>query len=215
MSAEQEQEYKTPCEQLGYELGDLFEVVDGEDACFSEGSIIRLIEDDDSDCPYFKLVSGECCCWDEEAYCCLYRLKPIKKGTIISLRNTKIDLRKPDGTVDEELSRAFQDACFEQGISWCSGDKTPVYLEASDLVGFLVVDSKHLYTLHNYEEDYFKEEAATQVTFTYKRKLEWEATEVVPKDDTNKQVKTVTICGVDYKEDELSTILEALKAARV
>jgi hypothetical protein len=41
---------------------------------------------------------------------------PVEAPKLQSLLNTKLDCRKPDGTVDEELSRAFQEACFEQGI---------------------------------------------------------------------------------------------------
>lgn len=48
----------TPCEERGYHVGDRFEVV--EDNGFLIGSIVELEEDDESDFPLFKLISGEC-----------------------------------------------------------------------------------------------------------------------------------------------------------
>lgn len=47
----------TPCEKRGYKIGDLFRMV--KPAAFSEGSIIRLVNDNDRDnAPYFELVHG-------------------------------------------------------------------------------------------------------------------------------------------------------------
>lgn len=49
----------TPCEELGYKVGDKFIVVDlvGRYG-FTEGSVITLEHDDGSSCPYFKLLEG-------------------------------------------------------------------------------------------------------------------------------------------------------------
>lgn len=47
----------------------------------------------------------------------------------IPLRNVKIDLRKEDGTVDEELSRAFQEAVFASGGTWHQNNYKPKYLD--------------------------------------------------------------------------------------
>lgn len=46
----------TPCEKLGYKVGDRF-VVQGSKT-FDDGSIIELYYDDGTNCPCFKLVAG-------------------------------------------------------------------------------------------------------------------------------------------------------------
>ena len=46
----------TPCEELGYKVGDVFEVIGG--AQFKSGSIVSLTKDDGSDCPAFTLNNG-------------------------------------------------------------------------------------------------------------------------------------------------------------
>lgn len=53
-------EHQTPCEKLGYKVGDRFEVLEGVASAFEEGSIIVLQKDDDSGLPLFKLESGDC-----------------------------------------------------------------------------------------------------------------------------------------------------------
>lgn len=47
----------TPCEKLGYKVGDLFEVVLYSD-WFPKGSVVKLILDDHSNQPLFEQVSG-------------------------------------------------------------------------------------------------------------------------------------------------------------
>ena len=46
----------TPCEKLGYKVGDKFKVVDGTGAHYAVGSFITLIHDDGSSCPRFNGV---------------------------------------------------------------------------------------------------------------------------------------------------------------
>lgn len=53
--AEQEKEEMTPCGKLGYKTGDEFIV--NESNYFNTGDRIRLIRDDESDCPYFERIS--------------------------------------------------------------------------------------------------------------------------------------------------------------
>lgn len=48
----------TPCEEKGYHVGDKFIVVDS--IAFVIGSVVELEDDDESDFPLFKLISGEC-----------------------------------------------------------------------------------------------------------------------------------------------------------
>jgi len=53
----------TPCEELGYKEGDQFVMLgDLPMDCFSKGSILELVMDDGSTCPYFKLIEGKCYC---------------------------------------------------------------------------------------------------------------------------------------------------------
>lgn len=46
----------TPCEELGYEVGDVFEV--DETSVFTRGSWIMLVYDDGTSMPKFQLVKG-------------------------------------------------------------------------------------------------------------------------------------------------------------
>lgn len=50
----------TPCEERGYEVGQVFEVVDINGVIFSNKSIIILTKDNNSDAPLFDLVKGSC-----------------------------------------------------------------------------------------------------------------------------------------------------------
>lgn len=68
---------KTPCEKLGYEIGDQFEVM--QDDLFGVGSVVVLDIDDNSDCPLFKLVKGSCSISDNKAYCDLDSVRKIDK----------------------------------------------------------------------------------------------------------------------------------------
>ena len=95
-----------------------------------------------------------------------------------SLANVKLDCRKPDGSVDEELSRAFQEACFEQGIEWIFNGNITTHLNAR----FLFTADNHL-TFAIKNEDIFKNDKARQeIKFTYERKLVWDY-EVVAKEE--------------------------------
>ena len=46
----------TPCENLGYKVGDKFKVVDGAGVHYAVGSFITLIRDDGTSCPRFNGV---------------------------------------------------------------------------------------------------------------------------------------------------------------
>lgn len=49
---------KTPCQERGYQVGDVFEILGG--SIFTRGSIVELYHDDESMCPLFKVLRGEC-----------------------------------------------------------------------------------------------------------------------------------------------------------
>ena len=123
---------------------------------------------------------------------------------VTSLLNTKLDCRKEDGSVDEELSRAFQEACFEQGITgeFLNNKNFLFNTEGDDCVTWCG------------SEQGFANNANKQINFTYTRKFEWEATIVEPVDPTKVEDEMVSICGVEYSAKELSEALALIKSAR-
>lgn len=126
-----------------------------------------------------------------------------------SLANVKLDCRKPDGSVDEELSRAFQEACFEQGIGWGLWHTEYVVKHLSQQ--FLFVEEGRLTYGDGFE--YFKGHNTTEIKFTYEHKLVWDY-EIVTKEEVAER-KVVTIGGVEYYEDMIAPMFEAMQSARV
>jgi len=130
---------------------------------------------------------------------------------VSSLLNTKLDCRKPDGTVDKELSRAFQEACFEQGIKWAHGDKcaylgAPFLYTKENLLSYSDIEDED-------DDNFFECHSNKQINFTYSRTLTWEATEIEPV-ASEPVDEMVDICGVEYSAKELSEALALIKAAR-
>jgi len=58
LANEKEEKPMTPCEKLGYKVGDRF-IVNGSNA-FTDGSLVELDRDDKTMLPLFKLISGDC-----------------------------------------------------------------------------------------------------------------------------------------------------------
>lgn len=80
----------TPCEKLGYKVGDRFIMLgDLPVDCFSRGSIIELIKDDNTDVPKFRLISGKCENGNKTSYEDLHLLQKIEEN-----KNQYIDLCK-------------------------------------------------------------------------------------------------------------------------
>jgi hypothetical protein len=117
------------------------------------------------------------------------------------LRNVKIDLRKPDGTVDEEKSAAFQEAVFEGGGKWCYSHSVEAK-KTKKRCPFIYVscDGDLLFTD---SESAFNENHCThkEVNFNYIRKLEYTIELVKNKEktelekaiiDTQNQLKILT-----------------------
>lgn len=140
---------------------------------------------------------------------------PVEAPKLQSLLNTKLDCRKPDGTVDEELSRAFQEACFEQGIKWLYKDDTVQFLNSPFL--FAEQDGCLGYTTLLSEKSFYEFEDCIQINFKYSRTLTWEATIVEPVVTPTPVIEAdemVDICGVEYSAKELSEALALIKSAR-
>lgn len=126
---------------------------------------------------------------------------------VTSLLNTKLDCRKVDGTIDKELSRAFQEACFEQGFKWCCSEQVVEHINAA----FLFADDNMGLYYEDFDEYFFNECNNKQINFKYSRTLNWEATVVEPVEPAEEMVD---ICGVEYSAKELSEALALIKAAR-
>lgn len=138
----------TPCEKLGYKVGDKFEVVESEDydSVFLNGSIIELYNDDKSDRPLFKLVKGDCCyqhCDGEDGgYFSLSCIKPFKETNTYPTEDFKISLEGMSD-VEKELAKEWlkevakdnswdyhylEDSNYEVNYVWtedllCTGNK--------------------------------------------------------------------------------------------
>lgn len=72
----------TPCEKLGYRIGDRFEVVTDE-STFANGSIIELIWDDRTPRPRFELVEGLCYFSGNTAYIGLDSIIPMPRPAAV------------------------------------------------------------------------------------------------------------------------------------
>lgn len=123
-----------------------------------------------------------------------------------SLRGTKIDLRKSDGNIDEELSAAFQEACFEQGIYWADGRKS---IRSYSGRGFSFIYVSDTGLSYGRGVEYFKNDKNKQIQFSYNRKLEWGFK------DMTEQRKVITLGGVEYYEDDVMAALALLETAKV
>lgn len=137
--------------------------------------------------------------------------EPVAETTVQPkpLANVKLDCRKPDGSVDEELSRAFQEACFEQGIFWYGDDKGEYCFE--DITDFIYTDGDSITWGESISA--FEDSKPPEIKFTYERKLVWDY-EIVAKEEPTER-KVVTIGGVEYYEDMIAPMVEAMQSARV
>lgn len=105
----------TPCEQYGFKVGDVFEVKERNNPLHAPrtvipesvilksvipGSIVQLVEDDNTEAPLFKILSGDyvhphLVCSDLRAtnsvYCSLYALEKLEISTVkfTTLRRNK------------------------------------------------------------------------------------------------------------------------------
>jgi hypothetical protein len=131
-----------------------------------------------------------------------------------SLLNTKLDCRKPDGTVDEELSRAFQEAVTEGMHNKYCGYALDTYsgsVEKFTSATFLFVSLGGMLSYDDSgEDDFFNRNSKTQINFKYSRTLTWEATEVKPVVED----ELVSICGVEYSAKELKEALDLIGKAK-
>lgn len=129
-----------------------------------------------------------------------------------SLVGCKIDLRNEDGIVNSELSAAFQETCFAQGLTWISTclrfpakPNTPRFTDKP----FLYTDDR--YIKYGIDAEYFLKDGNKEVKFEFERKLNWSV-----KYMTNETTrKIVDIGGVSYYEDKLLEAVQLLESAKV
>lgn len=136
----------------------------------------------------------------------LTRVDKSADATPQSLVGCKIDLRNEDGSVNSELSAAFQEACFSQGIGWPTGN-----LDTSNYTHypFIYVSENGLDV--GWRDNIFHGHKYKEVKFEFERKLNWSV-----KYMTNETTrKTVEIGGVSYYEDKLLEAVQLLESAKV
>lgn len=83
----------TPCEKLGYKVGDKFEII-AEHFAFKKGDVVILVHDDRSECPRFKSEGG-----GDYWFVLIEKLKPIKQGenSLLATRHDIIDALRETG----------------------------------------------------------------------------------------------------------------------
>lgn len=144
-----------------------------------------------------------------DAHLGLVKVDKSTDTTSQSLVGCKIDLRNEDGSVNSELSTAFQEACFAQGLTWISQmhhkEKSAKYLHDP----FLYCGDKYL-SCGDCVREFLKDDGK-EIKFEFERKLNWSV-----KYMTNETTrKIVDIGGVSYYEDKLLEAVQLLEAAKV
>lgn len=144
-----ENKMKTPCEKLGYKVGDKFEVVIED--YFSKGSVVELYEDEGSMCPLFKLISGSCGCNNlpdgtAGAYEMLSYMKKLEGQTEDAQRDNK-DMKPESETQDtvwlqlaslERFARSCNYTYSQGGFYYFGGN-----LNGEDRVSLELIQALH------------------------------------------------------------------------
>lgn len=114
----------TPCEELEYSEGELFEVIDAQDLnheYVTEGMFLTLHDDDGSKSPGFKYVSGDKTKFTdavEVIYLSIYSVKKIIKFKVPEIDKTD----NTDKTTEVTYSVQDIEAAFEH-LSWLDSSK--------------------------------------------------------------------------------------------
>lgn len=94
----------TPCERLGYKMGDKFIVSNNKLKAFSRGTIVELYEDDGSSCPLFEgetFFGYSVCAGKGVAYAKLKHVTPL--CTTSEAKNTQILNLEKEETMPNEF----------------------------------------------------------------------------------------------------------------
>ena len=76
----------------GFEIGKLYRVINDENSSYyKKGMVVKFIQDDDSNCPLFELISGEpeCAVQDGCYYIDLCDLEPVESTGVSKSNSTK------------------------------------------------------------------------------------------------------------------------------
>ena len=119
----------TPCEKLGYKVGDKFRVDHRVTGSVNYGDILTLIQDDGTECPYF---SGSTRLGFEDKSCVyLYKLTPISQVTLTAADWTD----SPPGKI-EHLEEVHHPQHYTDGEIECI-DAIKAALSPEEYKGFL------------------------------------------------------------------------------
>ena len=99
----------TPCEELGYKVGDKFTVIEDDANYFKSGERVYLVKDDDTNIPMFSKIKGNTICKNNgeftTGYLRLSEVIKITETTGSSLEETFTTFINSLGAVhDSELS---------------------------------------------------------------------------------------------------------------
>lgn len=123
----------TPCEKLGYKVGDKFEVV-GDHHAFEKGTVITLKRDDRTSNPLFTGARDD---GKTEGFCSLHKIKPV------SQRATK-----PISKSKRQLAHLLIEAGvtqFPDGANWAAQDKrNPHKDDAAGITLYTITPEKPL-----------------------------------------------------------------------
>ena len=130
----------TPCEKLGYKVGDKFIVT--ENYVFAYGSIIELEHDDGSEGPLFKLISGSCKYNNAKgkkagAYCDLYYVQKIEDKEMTHQKKPHVHAEMMKTHADDVSLCAF--VRLKRSGDWCESSK-PVF---NDSYSYFLCLPKH------------------------------------------------------------------------
>lgn len=107
----------TPCEKLGYKVGDKFEVLNGNNG-FEKGQVVTLFRDDRTDTPCFKGDNTECnhAGGEPGAYINLSDVKPVSQRVTKPISNSKRQLAQL--LIEAGVTQ------FPEGANWAAQDKS-------------------------------------------------------------------------------------------
>lgn len=82
----------TTATDMGFEIGKLYRVINDENSSYyKKGMVVKFIRDDNSNCPLFKLISGEpgCAVQDDKYHIALCSLEPVESTEVSTSNITK------------------------------------------------------------------------------------------------------------------------------
>lgn len=131
----------TPCEELGYRVGDMFEVTDIGNSFYCKGMIVKLDEDDGSYAPFFTYVRGPFADETHEVAKIVISLNFVRKFS------QKAELAKPAELI--QVAEVIQDNLL---YSTEDIDAAFEYLEWLDVSKSTLMDALKVVTDSEYKE---------------------------------------------------------------